>query len=193
MAKTTEPAKGHRYSTPIKYKNGNGVYRTTTLHFELTPTQMADWVIDNPFDANELQASLAEMSSVEQEPDRNLTQDEIMVMLGVVRILSRISAGKPSEDGEYFIKDPNWISSYAYEGFREMLFVRPKEMVLFLQKLMSNDALSQFNTALEKVNADAAAEAEGNGTADHDEKDMTVDELREALRAREAADDTSSN
>lgn len=173
----------NRYMTPIKYKNGNGITRTAKLYFELSPVELADWAIDNAFEANELAASLREMREIHEEEERDLTSDEIQTMLGVIRTLAKISAGKPSEDGEYFIKDPNWTDSYAYLAFRVFLMTHPNETNQFLTTLLDSDVMDEFNKALTKANEENA-DVKTPAKAPHE---MSEAELRAALQERTAA------
>lgn len=152
----------NRYMTPIKYTDGNQKARTAQLHFELDPIEFVDWTMANPFEANELRASMIELRDIEKEDSRDLTQDEIRTMLGVIKLLAELSAGRPTDDGEYFLKDPNWTSSYKYKGFRMFLMTNPKEVEEFLKQLLDNDTMEKFTAALEEANA--KAEAEGAGT-----------------------------
>lgn len=155
----------NRYMTPLKYKDGNGKERTTKLYFELDPIELMDWTFANPWEANELLGSLSEMAAAERDESRNLTQDEIRTALGVIRILAILSAGKPSDDGEYFHKDKHWTDSYAYREFRKFLLTNPKEMIEFQKQLLDNDVMEQFASAVkegtEKYNAEVEA---GGGT-----------------------------
>lgn len=171
----------NRYMTPLRYKNGLGQTRHTKLFFELAPVELADWVIDNPFEANELAASLEEMKNIHEEDERDLTTDEVQVMLGIVRLLAQISAGRPTDDGEYFLKDPNWISSYAYREFRVFLMTHPNEMNEFLKILLDNEAVDSFNAALNKANAEAVETPKTKSPSE-----MTEQELRDALAAKSA-------
>lgn len=172
----------NRYMTPLKYKNGNGDTRTTKLYFELSPVELADWTVENPFDANELQASMQEIQEAGLDKDRLLTRDEINTMMGVVKLLAQISAGRPTDDGEYFIKDPNWISSYAYREFRTFLFTQPKEMNQFLETLLDNEIMEEFNLTLETANKKHAKEKSSTNLKSVDE--MSESELRDAFRDR---------
>lgn len=142
----------NRYSTPLKYKDGNGKDRMTKLYFELDPVELTDWTLEHPFEANELRASMIELRDIEREDSRDLTQDEIRTMLGVIKLLAQLSAGRPTDDGEYFLKDLNWTSSYAYRGFRIFLMTNPKEVRQFLSTLLDNDTMATFTTALEEAN-----------------------------------------
>lgn len=176
----------NRYMTPLKYKNGENKERTTKLYFELSPVELADWVMENPFDANELQASMIEMKEIHEEESRDLTRDEINTMMGVVKLLAKISAGRPTEDGEYFLKDENWVHSYAYRQFRIFLFTNPNEMNQFLSTLLDNEVMTEFNATLEASNAKAAAQAQKSGSGKSVDE-MSEAELREAFRNRVSA------
>lgn len=175
---------GNRYMTPLRYKNGLGVERNTKLYFELAPVELADWTLDHPFEANELAASLTEMREIHEEESRDLTPDEIQTMLGVIRLLAQISAGRPTEDGEYFIKDPNWTSSYAYREFRVFLLTNPNEMNQFLKTLLDNNVMEEFNKALTKANEENADTA--GKTPTKDPSQMTDEELRAEMARRSA-------
>lgn len=180
----------NRYMTPLKYKDGNGKERRTQVHFELDPIELMDWTMENPFEANELLASLSELSDIEQENSRDLTQEEIRTMLYVIKLLTQISAGRPTEDGEYFLKDPNWTSSYAYRGFREMLLSNPKECESFLTALLDNNVMSDFTRTLteanEKVQLDAQENATSNKQENRDAGPDTIEKMREKIRLMES-------
>lgn len=180
----------NRYMTPLKYKDGNGKERRTQVHFELDPIELMDWTMENPFEANELLASLSELSDIEQENPRDLSHDEIRTMLYVIKLLARISAGRPTEDGEYFLKDPNWTSSYAYRGFREMLLSNPKEVQSFLGALLDNNVMGDFTRTLTEANEKAELDAEENKTSnqqeDRDSGPDTLEKMREKIRLMES-------
>jgi len=155
----------HRYMTPISYVNGNGVKRTAKLYFELSPVEFIDWIQDQPFEANELIASLSELQEIHNQESRDLQQDEILMLMRLVKTLAEISHGKPSEDGEYFIKDPNWTGSYAYRAFRELLLTKPKELVQFMTTIANEEVLTSFGDALVKANEQAVQEQKQSTTA----------------------------
>lgn len=158
----------NRYMTPLKYEDGNGKTRHDKVYFELDPIEFMDWTFENPFEANELQASLAELDGIEKEAERDLTQDEIRTMLYVIKILAQLSYGRPDSSGDYFYKDPNWTSSYKYRGFRLFLMTHPKEVREFLKALLDNDVMEKFTTTLQEANARIEAEeaAEKSGKSD---------------------------
>lgn len=174
----------NRYTTELKYKNGNGVVRNAKLYFELAPIELADWTIANPFEANELRAGLSEMDAVRQEDSRDLTQDEIYVMLDIIRILAEISAGRPTDDGEYFIKDKNWTSSYAYREFRTFLFTHPTEMNDFMTVLLNAEVMAEFEKALAKANDEVENAPAETKPAGHE---RSIEDLQAELARRTAA------
>lgn len=183
-----------RYMTPLKYKDGNGKERMTKLYFELDPIELADWTYDNPFDANELQAGLAELQRVEEEDSRDLTQDEIRTMLSVIRLLARISAGRPTDDGEYFIKDPNWTSSYAYRGFRTFLMTNPREVQEFLKTLLAGDTMDTFVKALQDANEKAELEEKSTTNVREGDSGESVEaKMEKRIRERIAAENAASS
>lgn len=176
----------NRYMTPLEYKDGNGNKVRTKLYFELDPVELADWTFENPFDANELVASMVELKEIEKEESRNLTQDEIRTMLGVIKLLARISAGRPTEDGLYFLKDPNWTSSYAYREFRTFLMTHPKETETFLTTLLDNEVMAEFTKAL----AESADKIEAEGTTAPQTSDSgpdTIEKMEAKLAEMRAA------
>lgn len=179
----------NRYMTPLKYKDGNGKERHTKVHFELDPVDLADWTFENPFEANELKASLMELEKIEQEDSRDLTQEEIRTMLGVIKLLAEISAGRPTDDGEYFLKDPNWTSSYAYRGFRQFLMMNPKEVQQFLTTLLDNNVMEEFTKALSDANEKAAAEVNTSGG---DNSEETLEKMKAKVAQLEAEKNASN-
>lgn len=178
-----------RYMTPLKYKDGHDKERTTKLYFELDPVELADWTFENPFEANELRASLIELEQIEKEESRDLKQEEIRTMLGVIKLLAEISAGRPTEDGEYFIKDPNWTSSYKYRAFREFLMTNPAEVQQFLTTLLDSNAMEEFTKALNAANEKAEEEqkATQTGPTSTDSGEETIEKMRAKLAEMEAA------
>lgn len=181
----------NRYMTPLEYKDGNGNKVRTKLYFELDPIELTDWTFENPFEANELQASMIELKEIEKEDSRNLTQDEIRTMLGVIKLLASISAGRPTDDGQYFIKDSNWTSSYAYRGFRTFLLTNPKEVQQFLTTLLNNDVMEEFTKALaEATDKIAAEEAKEKGT---DTGEDTIEKMQAKIEAMKAAEAAKAN
>lgn len=148
-----------RYMTPLKYVDGNGKEISTKVYFEIDPIELTDWLFTHQFEANELRASLIELQELEKQDSRNLTPDEVGTLLSVIKLLADISAGRPTDDGAYFIKDPNWTSSYAYRAFREFLLTNPNETQEFLATLLNNDVMEKFTEAMLKTNETAAAEA----------------------------------
>jgi hypothetical protein len=174
----------NRYMTPLKYKDGNGNQRNTKVYFELDPVELADWTFEHPFEANELRASLIELREIEKEESRDLTQEEIRTMLGVIKLLAQIAAGRPTDDGEYFLKDPNWTSSYAYRGFRQFLLMNPKEVQTFLTTLLNNKVMEEFTKALDESNQ--KIEAEAAQTSTNDSGPDTLEKMRQRVKEMEA-------
>ena len=172
-----------RYMTPIKYTDGNQKSRTAQLYFELDPIEFVDWTMEHPFEANELRASLIELRDIEKEDSRDLSQEEIRTMLGVIKLLAELSAGRPTDDGEYFLKDPNWTSSYKYKGFRMFLMTNPKEVQEFLKQLLDNDVMEKFTEALEEANAKAEAEA-GSSERGPDSGESVREKMEAEIRAK---------
>lgn len=156
----------NRYMTSLSYTDGNGKKRTTKVYFELDPIELMDWTMENAFEANELRASLIELQAIEKEDSRDLTPDEVATMLGVIKLLAQLSAGRPTDDGEYFLKDPNWTSSYAYRAFRTLLLTNSKETQQFLTTVLDNDVMVKFTEALDRANAENAAAADSERTSD---------------------------
>ncbi len=182
--------KVRRYNTPLKYKNGAGDTKFTKLFFELDPLEFMDWVINNTFDANELMAGLQEIqdAGLEENP-RDLTRDEVATLLNIIKVLVRLSAGKPTDDDEYFLKDPNWTSSYAYRGFRLFLLEKPAEMNQFLKTLLDGGVMEEFTATLQKAQEDQPAEAQANS----DNSPETLEKMRAKvaqLEAQQAASQT---
>lgn len=179
----------NRYMTPLKYKDGNGQERRTKVHFELDPIELMDWTLENPFEANEMLASFTELEDTFKEDSRDLTRDEIRTLLSLIKLLAGISAGRPTDDGDYFLKDPNWTSSYAYRGFREFLLKNPKEMEQFMSTLLNGDVLEQFTRTLTEENTKRELEAQERSDSKQENRDSgpdTVEKMREKIRLLES-------
>lgn len=187
-----EKTKITRYSTPLIYTNGLGRTVNKTLFFELDPIEFMDWTVNNRFAANELQAGLTEIRDAGLEKEsRDLTPDEITTLLNIIKILVQLSAGRPDEDGEYFLKDPNWTSSYAYRGFRTFLLEKPNEMNEFLTSLLDNDVMEKFAQAIQSANDDAEAGTAKVAKAATD-KNISDDELTRLYKERIASKDVAA-
>lgn len=178
-----------RYMTPLKYTDGNGREQRKQIHFELDPIELMDWTFANPFEANELQAALTELRDIETEESRDLTQDETRVLLTVVKVLADLSAGRPTDDGQYFIKDKNWTSSYAYRAFRLLLLTKPKELEEFMKALLDNDTMEKFASALQKANEENDATVTPiDGNRGPDSGQAVADKMAERQRLQRQLD-----
>lgn len=180
------PVNVKTYTTPINYIDGKGKNRTAKLHFRLTPSQLMDWVFENPFEANELLAGMEEMRRVYEQESHDLSRENLMTMFGLIKTLAKISAGRPDADGDYFIKDPNWTSSYQYEGFRQFLMVNPKETGVFLNALLDNETITAFTGALAESNDRIAEEAAASSAGKPDSGPEVAQNMRTKLAQKEA-------
>lgn len=182
----------NRYMTPLSYIDGNQKKRTAQVYFELDPIELVDWTMENPFEANELRASLVELREIEKMESHDMTPDEIRTMLYVIKLLARLSYGRPTDDGEYFLKDANWTSSYKYRGFREFLMTHPKETQQFIKQLLDNDVMERFTAALSEANEKVEAEEASDHGGDSGESVEAKMEkkIREKI-AREQAPERS--
>jgi hypothetical protein len=163
--------------TPLKYTDGN--------QKELDPIELTDWTMENPFEANELRASLIELREIEQMESHDMTPDEIRTMLYVIKLLAQLSYGRPTDDGEYFLKDPNWTSSYKYRGFRMFLMTNPKEVQEFLKQLLDNDVMEKFTGALAEANEKMEAEEATDTPRKSDSGDETVEKMKARIKELE--------
>jgi hypothetical protein len=181
------------YSTPLRYKNFNGVERTTTLHFHLTPREFTDWGIDHMAEANRLMEAFAEMpEDMGKNPAAEMSTEQKVAVLQMIRTLAELSYGKPTEDGEVFDKsDKTFPYSAKYDAFRLFLFEHPNELNTFLETLLNKEVLDEFSEKLGAANATAQQNGEQNGpqpartlTPAKDPKDMTHEELLEAYKSK---------
>lgn len=177
-----------RYMTPIEYVNGKGQKKRAQLYFELDPIELTDWVFANPFEANELRASFTELEKIEQEESRDLTQDEVRMLMWIIKILAELSAGRPDDSGEYFIRDKNWTSSYAYRGFRFFLLTHPKETQEFLRVLMNATVMQEFTGALQKAYQEPEEQAtkpsEPSAPTERSLREMSVEEMQVEMQRK---------
>jgi len=179
------------YMTPLKYKNFAGQDRTTKLHFHITPREFADWMIDNPDEAESLTNSFAEVQQDNTETlvAADATTQQKLAMLRLVRVLAELGYGKPSEDGEYFDKSDNKKFAYsaAYDAFRLFLFENPKEFVSFITTMLNEQVINEFSTRMQTVAASTAEQQDGEqaqpaGPTNYD--GMTREELVAAMQKR---------
>ena len=173
-----------QYNTPLEYVDGNGRKKRTKLSFRLDPIELMDWTFANPFEASLLQASLEELHQIEKEDSRDLTEKEVRTFLGLVKLLSELSYGRPDQDGEYFVKDPNWTSSYAYRGFRMFLMTHPKETQQFLNSLLDNDTMEKFSTAIREAND--RVETESEAAPNRDSVESNAERMKAKIAEKEA-------
>jgi len=177
------------YMTPLKYKNFAGQERTTKLHFHITPREFADWMIDNPDEADSLSNSFSEVQqgNTETLTAGDATTQQKLAMLRLVRVLAELGYGKPSEDGEIFDKSENKKFKYsaAYDAFRLFLFENPKEFVSFITTLLNEEVINEFSTRMQIGAASAEEQAEQEQPAGQKNYDgMTREELVAAMQAR---------
>lgn len=150
------------YSTPLRYKNFNGVEKNTTLHFHLTPRELTDWMVENMEKTERIQRI---MGDIEQDnvldPNAEATTEQKSAMLALVRILAELSNGVPTEDGEYFDKSnlDRFIHSAAYDAFRLFLFQNPKELKHFIETLLPEESVREFASVLHEASTDAEVQA----------------------------------
>jgi len=177
------------YMTPLKYKNFAGQDRTTQLHFHITPREFADWMIDNPDEADSLTRSFAEVNdNTESLTAGDATTQQKLAMLRLVRVLAELGYGRPSDDGEFFDKSDTKKFAYsaAYDAFRLFLFENPKEFVSFINTLLNEQVINEFASRMQTVAA-VTEEGEQNPQPVEGQKNfdgMTREELLAAMQAR---------
>lgn len=177
------------YMTPLRYKNFDGVEKDTKLHFHLTPREFSDWMIDNYAEANEMMEAFSSIvPAMENDPNGEMTTEQKLTMLKLVKILAELSYGKPSDDGEVFDKSgiQRFIYSAAYDAFRLFLFQNQKELVKFVETILNEEVISEFMSTLPKDEEDGNDESPALKSVPEakDPKDMTHEELVEAMRIK---------
>lgn len=174
------------YMTPLKYKNFDGVEKTTKLYFHVTPREFTDWMIDNKDKADELIAAFTDyQEQAEGDLDGEASMEQKLTMLKLVRILAEISYGKPMDDGEVFDKTgiKKFVHSAAYDAFRLFLFENPKELIAFINTLLNEEVISEFSGRVQQINEQQPA-VEQKPAEQTNYDGMTRDELVAAMKAK---------
>jgi len=175
------------YETPLRYKNFNGVERTTKVHFHLTPREFTDWMVEKPHAAQDLMNTFSNF----EEIDGDATTDQKMSMLRLVKILAELSYGVPDEDGEVFDKSglSKFIYSAAYDSFRMFLFENMNELSTFVSTLLNQEVIAEFSQRMEAINAqnaqnEIAAAPAKPAEPKKDPHNMSREELVAAMQQR---------
>ena len=170
------------YSTPIRYTNFNGVKKTTTLYFHLTPRELADWMLDNMAHAERLQRTLGGIEeAAAADALGDATTEQKSAMLNLVRVLAELSNGVPTDDGEVFDKSGirQFVHSAAYDAFRLFLFENPKELAQFVEVLLPEESLKEFASVLAESGKAPVLESENKASGSS--KPRTKEELLREL------------
>lgn len=154
------------YMTPLSYTNFSGVKKQTTLHFHITPRELTDWMVEHKALADELLEAFSDMQEeMAANPDGEATERQKLSMLRLVKILAEVSYGKPVDGGEVFDKSEaeSFKFSAKYDAFRVFLFERPKELETFINTIMNNEVLAEFNARVNGGEAEAPAQLQPAG------------------------------
>lgn len=131
----------------LTYENFNGKNVTEVVYFNLTKADLIGHIklIDELEDMREaLFDGETDMTKVEE---RELTNVEVSMLVGIVEKIVEIAYGKRSEDGLIFEKTPEvwgrfrW--SAAYDEFIIGLFKDPPQMIEFISSILPTELAKQ--------------------------------------------------
>ena len=164
------------FEIQVAYKTLNDQPRTKKLYFHLNPIEFADWMSANPAEAMILERDFKGLEDALQI-DGEATTEQKYTVLRLVKILSELSHGIPSEDGEYFDKSRNdqFLQSMAYQAFRLSLFSDPQNMDKFFGTILNDEVMKQF----QEVVTSAATPA--------DDKDALIADMKRKLALAEGS------
>lgn len=127
------------FKQTVNYTDFDGNPQTEVLHFNLTKTELMDNL--------ELKHKLESVQDRISGAERELTVDEIRMLLDVVRTLMKASYGVRSEDGKRFIKNEQvwteFTQTAAYDETVFSLFRTPEEALAFMQGIVPKDLADQ--------------------------------------------------
>lgn len=123
----------------ITHNNFDGNVVTSVLHFNLNRVEVGEMLY--------LMPRFERFQQIFDEPERDLTREEITEMLELVKIIMRKAYGIRSDDGERFIKsDEIWerfTQTNAYDAFLFSLFESPTKADEWMKGLMPKQLIDQ--------------------------------------------------
>lgn len=134
----------------VKYTDFDGNPQSETLHFHITKADLLDNLdIRDEFD---------EFLKVSQGKERDLTEDEVRLLISIVRRVVKIAYGVRSADGKQFRKSEElWEDfrySAAHDDFLFSLFDNPESAIEFLNGVFPSDLMAQAAKELETKKID---------------------------------------
>lgn len=135
----------------ITYVDYDGEKQSVLLHFNLTKTELMENL--------DLKKKLEDVRDRLEGPERDLTVEEIRMLLDVVKYLMKVSYGVRSEDGKRFIKNEEVWTEFtqtpAYDEAIFSLFKNPEEAVAFITGIAPADLREEVNAEMAKTDAPA--------------------------------------
>lgn len=125
----------------IKYRNFDDNERTKTVYFHMTRTELGD-----NLDLGERFETLAHQLAGDGT-DRELTKEEVKIILELVKDVMKLSYGERSADGEHFYKSEaiwhEFKSSAVYDAALWWLFEDSDRAMGFLTGMMPKDLVEE--------------------------------------------------
>lgn len=178
------------YMTPLSYENFAGIKKTTKLYFHITPREFVDWMLEEREKADKLIADFMSVRGDMDDENTAFSTEDTRVLLRMVKVLSELSYGVPSDDGEIFDKSglQRFIHSAAYDAFRMFLFENPNELEQFFKQLLNEDIVKAFGDRMAKLQQEAIENQQDIEAIKQveagfkDPKDMSREELLAAMQ-----------
>lgn len=119
----------------VNYTTFDGEPATDVLYFNLTKTEMVDLL--------EMEPRLQMIAEKFSGSQRDLSREEVLQILEVLKDLMRVSYGQRSDDGKRFKKSPeiwdDFKSTAAYDAFLWHMFENPTEVYEFMANIIPSD------------------------------------------------------
>lgn len=129
----------------VRYTDYNGNEKAETLYFHATKNELFDH-LDLTDELEKLSAKLMDAG----EEKRDLTRDEVMQILKLVKRLIKLSYGERggADNSKFYKSDDIWKefeASAAYDSLLMSLFEDPETAIEFMRGIMPPDLLEKAN------------------------------------------------
>lgn len=128
----------------VTYTDFNDEKKSKTLWFNLSRSKLLDNL--------DLEGRVKEVMALSEGEKRDLTPDEIRIILNLVKDIVRLSYGERSEDGERFKQTPEvwdaFSESAVYDELLLSLFQNVEEAYAFIVGILPKDFREQAENAV---------------------------------------------
>jgi hypothetical protein len=166
------------HSVTVKYQDYNNKPQTETFYFYMSKTSLMLNL--------DIREQMETVVAWTQEPERTLTESEVLYLLNLVKRIMELSYGVRSSDGREFDQDPDvwrhFKRTKAYEDLLFSLFVDVVKAFEFINAVFPEDLRAEAEEMVRKQNE--AAGTPGNPVS------VTPDQIISTPTNQQVPDDT---